>query len=87
MDTHQAKMGRRIKGKLSAIPTMGRGNLDGIHHGPARIGVCNQAGDDDDHYVSALRIVSDELWDRVKDRQDAAAKCAAGLAGRRKQGS
>ncbi|MDR6590087.1 recombinase family protein [Agrobacterium tumefaciens] len=59
----------------------------GILNNPAYIGACKQGGDDDYHYVSALRIVSDELWDRVKDRQDAAAERAAGLAGRRKQQS
>lgn len=57
----------------------------GILNNPAYIGVCNQAGDDDDHYVSALRIVSDELWGRAKDRQDAVAERAAGLAARRNQ--
>ncbi|MFK3692495.1 recombinase family protein [Agrobacterium tumefaciens] len=62
-----------------------RAQTTGILNNPAYIGVCNQAGDDDDHYVSALRIVSDELWDRVKDRQDAAAERASGLAGRRNQ--
>ncbi|WP_027489053.1 recombinase family protein [Allorhizobium undicola] len=64
-----------------------RAHGTGILNNPAYIGVCNQAGDDDDHYVSALRIVSDELWDRVKDRQNAAAERAAGLAGGRKQQS
>ncbi|EGP58053.1 putative DNA recombinase [Agrobacterium tumefaciens F2] len=55
----------------------------GILNNSAYIGACKRAGDHDYHYVSALRIVSDELWDRVKDRQDAAAERAAGLAGRR----
>ncbi|WP_367729361.1 recombinase family protein [Agrobacterium radiobacter] len=64
-----------------------RASGTGILNNPAYIGACKQPGDDDYHYVSALRIVSDDLWDRVKDRQDAAAKCAAGLAGRRKQQS
>ncbi len=60
-----------------------RANGTGILNNPAYIGVCKQAGDDDDHYVSALRIVSDELWHRVKDHQNAVAEHAAGLAGRR----
>lgn len=60
-----------------------RSQTTGILNNPAYIGVCNQAGDDDDQYVSALRIVSDELWDRVKDRQNAVAEHAAGLAARR----
>ncbi len=59
----------------------------GILNNPAYIGACKQPGGDDYDYVSALSIVSDELWDRVKDRQDAATERAAGLAGRRKQQS
>ncbi|MNL65084.1 hypothetical protein D3C87_1893690 [compost metagenome] len=55
----------------------------GILNNPAYIGACKQPSGDDYHYVSALRIISDDLWDRVKDRQDAAAERAAGLAGRR----
>lgn len=57
----------------------------GILNNPGYIGACKQPGGDDYDYVSALRIISDDLWDRVKDRQDVATERAAGLAGRRKQ--
>jgi len=57
----------------------------GILNNPIYIGACKKPGRDDYGYALALRIVSDELWDRVKDRQDAAAERAAGLAERRQQ--
>lgn len=59
----------------------------GILNNPIYIGACKKPGRDDYGYALALRIVSDELWDRVKARQDAAVERAAGLAERRQQQS
>lgn len=59
----------------------------GILNNSVYIGACKKPGRDDYGYALALRIVSDELWDRVKDRQDATAERAAELAERRKQQS
>lgn len=83
----QAKMMCERRATL-ATPERCRAGFEGGFRSPRVIKALHkQAGGDDYDYALALRIVSDELWDRVKDRQDAAAERAAGLAERRTQQS